>query len=60
MPVGLSFHGLDALSLSYLKISWQKMERKKIKENIAPSFSAVTNIKRWRVKAALSYAVSLV
>ena len=60
-PVGLSFHCLDELWISLLKTggnSWQKMERMKI-INICPSFSAFTNINSWKVKSALSNAVSL-
>ena len=47
-----------AQALNHGDSSWQKMERKKI-TNIPPSFSAVTNISSWRVKSALSNAVSL-
>ena len=60
-PGGLSFYGLDALSLSLLIIAGitadKKLERKKI-INILISFSVVTNISSWSLEAS-SFKCSL-
>ena len=58
---GLSFHGLDALSLSLLKTAGTTAAKKyKNIINICRSFSAFTNINSCKVKSALSNIVSLV
>ena len=54
-PVGLTFHGLDALCLcSSLKSRAQQQTKKKKIMNICFSFSEVTSIYSGRVKSALT------
>ena len=47
--VGLSFYGLDTLSLSLIQIAWtradQNLKERKLSIYICPFFSLVTNIK---------------